>query len=153
MPPFGFLPGDYSFRLGSFDALSYLSDHVEMVLNIFQRAVVRQFLEQGLNFVLCGIHDGLQYFFDAFGGSCQSAVLGIINVYVSFSNKRQDSTVWQVGQGAGVRRTTWTCRRGKRRGLEKMWGMSIVVGRSHRGVRVGERWMNLRIHADENAQE
>jgi len=44
-PPFNFLLGDYSFDFGSFNTFSYLLNHIKMILNVFKRAVIWQFLQ------------------------------------------------------------------------------------------------------------
>ena len=40
----------------SIDAALYLFDHVEVVLDVFERALVWQILEQRLDFLFCGTH-------------------------------------------------------------------------------------------------
>ena len=57
-PLLSVLLGDLAVLLGCLDPALHLLDHVEVVLDVFERALVGQLLEQGFYFLLGNTHGG-----------------------------------------------------------------------------------------------
>lgn len=55
-PPFGLLLAHGAFMLGALDAFFGFLDDVKVILDVFEGAVIGQFIQEGLHFVLGRIH-------------------------------------------------------------------------------------------------